>query len=109
MMGASQEEGGGHRLFKLLIGFVEQSGWTSPIYPNRTTTTCCFDSVLQNPPRPIRKDCPRDDPCPPAIVGMGSGVTNCSSGCLFELRSDPSESVTPLSPCTVHAVKCYEP
>ena len=86
VQGTIQADEGG-RLWKLLIGDVEQSGYTGPQYPNRTTNTCCFSAVLQGGPGRVPPGgCPKDDPCP------YMGVTNCSSGCLYEVRSDPSET-----------------
>ena len=85
VQGLIQEADQGSKLWKLLIGFVEQSGHTGPHYPNATTDTCCFDAVLQSSNHKPRPGCPTDDPCP------RRGVTNCTEGCLYELRSDPSE------------------
>ena len=55
------------------------SGWQGPHYPNSTTNTCCFGGDLES------GMCPTDDPCPPG------GETDCSDGCLYEVRSDPTE------------------
>jgi len=63
-------------------GHTGQSGWQGVHYPNASTDTCCFN----NGPR----DCTSTrvgppDPCPP------NGDTDCNAGCLYEVRSDPTE------------------
>ena len=93
LQGVIQQDSGG-QLWKLLLGEVEQSGWTGPAYPNRTSNTCCFNSVLQNgnAGRVPKGGCPAHDPCPNPGTAR-AGVSNCTSGCLYELRADPSERV----------------
>ena len=93
LQGVIQEDLRRGKLWKLLLGYVEQSGWTGPHYPNRTTNTCCFNSILQNGAgRVPERGCPATDPCVNAGTDA-AGVTNCTLGCLFELRTDPVERV----------------
>ena len=42
-------------------------------------------SFIMKYSRTLLLQCPIDDPCPPR------GETNCSDGCLYEVRSDPEE------------------
>ena len=93
-------EGDDGKLWKLLLGMVEMSGWQGPHYPvnsilcaldqlslgcddgagcaqNGTTDTCCFDAGFG----PTQVSCPRpNDECPL------NGHTDCNGGCLYEVR-----------------------
>eukprot|EP01047_Picozoa_sp_COSAG01_P055986 COSAG01_NODE_6293_length_3751_cov_1.697700_7_plen_181_part_00 len=72
-------------LWKLLVGPVEMTGWEGVHYPNASTDTCCFSTIVQHASKGLPSNCPRDDPCP---VG---GVSNCSHGCLYKVKTDPYE------------------
>ena len=62
------------KLWKLIIGMNEQSGWQGVHYPNSTTDTCCFGAPQGDP-----EACPAHDPCPPM------GMEDCLDGCLYEV------------------------
>ena len=57
------------KLWKLIIGTLEQSGWQGPHYPNSTTNTCCFGGAGSL--------CPADDQCSGTLPG---GATDCDAG-----------------------------
>jgi hypothetical protein len=57
-----------------------RGGPQGPHYPNSTTDTCCF-SCHSTPPA--------DNHCAPGSDIQG--MTNCTEGCLFEVRGDPLE------------------
>lgn len=84
IQGVLSEDADGN-LWKLLLGWVEQSGWEGLHYPNSTTDTCCFSTILQHSDRPPPANCPEHDPCP-STAGL-PGVTNCTAGCLYNVRS----------------------
>lgn len=88
IQGVLSEDAAGN-LWKLLLGWVEQSGWEGVHYPNSTTDTCCFSTILQHSDRPPPANCPEHDPCP-STAGL-PGVTNCTAGCLYNVRTDPYE------------------
>jgi len=77
IQGVIQEDEQG-KLWKLLIGMVEMSGWQGPHYPNITTDTCCFG---------CRGTPPLENHCAPGADIKG--MTDCTDGCLFEIRGDP--------------------
>ena len=52
--------------------------------PQREHRHLLLSSIVQHR-RPLPPNCPQDDPCPIA------GVTNCSHGCLFKVKTDPNE------------------
>ena len=61
------------RLWKLLIGQAEMSGWQGVHYPNASTNTCCFNHKHEHGPTGLEGPCPADDPCPK------QGITDCAS------------------------------
>ena len=79
----SEDEDG--KLYKLLTGAIQESGWTGPHYPNSSTDTCCFHhhaSGYYGPGNARGRFCPQAEMC----------VEDCADGrCLYETRSDPTE------------------